>query len=71
MDTLPKIARFRAMVRESGRDVDIGVDGGIDTSTVGQAVAAGANVLVAGTTIFSAQHSVQAGIEGLRAALNT
>jgi ribulose-phosphate 3-epimerase len=64
-ETLPKIAEVRAL----GPDLDIGVDGGIDATTVKSAVAAGANVLVAGSSVFSEQHSVQAGIDQLWAAL--
>jgi ribulose-phosphate 3-epimerase len=45
---LPKIARLRRMAPE----VDIEVDGGVDPSNVERAAAAGANVLVAGTSVF-------------------
>ena len=45
-----KIARIRSMV--GGRPIDIEVDGGITPETAGQVVAAGANVLVAGSAIF-------------------
>ena len=43
---LPKITQAKALV--AGRNIDIEVDGGIDASTAGAAVRAGANVLVAG-----------------------
>ena len=68
-ETLPKIAQLRTMIEASGRDIDLGVDGGIDATTVRQAVDAGANVLVAGSSIFSSQHSVRAGIDALHSAL--
>lgn len=68
-ETLPKIARLRSMIADTGREIDLGVDGGIDASTVKQAVDAGANVLVAGSSVFSHRHSVQDGIASLRAAL--
>lgn len=48
----PKIAAVRAMIETSGRSIDLEVDGGITPSTVGGAVRAGANVLVAGTSLF-------------------
>ena len=48
--TLPKISEIRDMVR--GRDIDIEVDGGITAENAPLAVKAGANVLVAGSTVF-------------------
>jgi ribulose-phosphate 3-epimerase len=48
----PKIAEVRRMVAASGRSIDVEVDGGIAPSTVGGAVAAGADVLVAGSALF-------------------
>ena len=50
---LPKIAAIRGMIDASGRDIDLEVDGGINRETAVQAIAAGANVLVAGTATFS------------------
>ncbi len=47
---LEKIRQVKALT--AGRDIDISVDGGIDPKTVGAAVAAGANVLVAGAAVF-------------------
>ena len=46
---LPKITQAKALA--GGRPIDIQVDGGIDPSTAGAAVKAGANVLVAGTAL--------------------
>lgn len=68
-ETLPKIARLRQMISDSGRQIDLGVDGGMDTSTVRLAVDAGANVLVAGSSIFSEQFSVRDGVDAIRMAL--
>jgi ribulose-phosphate 3-epimerase len=48
----PKIAEVRAMIDAAGLDVDVEVDGGISPVTAGRAVAAGANVLVAGSALF-------------------
>ena len=56
------------MIAETGREIDIEVDGGIDADTAPEVVAAGANVLVAGTAIFQHQEGVAAGIDALRAA---
>jgi ribulose-phosphate 3-epimerase len=67
-ETLPKVGQLRQMITASGRDIALEVDGGINTSTALQAVQAGANVLIAGNGIFNRNHSIQTGIEALRAA---
>jgi ribulose-phosphate 3-epimerase len=51
---LDKVALVRAAIDRGGLAVDIEVDGGIDHETAPRAVAAGANVLVAGSAIFGA-----------------
>jgi len=48
----PKIAELRRVIVERDLDVDIEVDGGIGPSTIGGAAGAGANVLVAGSSLF-------------------
>jgi len=49
---LRKIEAVRAMIDRSGRDIMLEVDGGVDERTAPRAIAAGANVLVAGSAIF-------------------
>jgi len=49
---LPKIRELRAMIDASGRTIDLEVDGGVTATTAPVAVAAGADVLVAGTAAF-------------------
>ncbi len=49
---LRKIEAVRKMIDKSGRDIALEVDGGIDEQTAPRAIAAGANVLVAGTATF-------------------
>ena len=49
---LRKIEAVRKMIDKSGRDIRLEVDGGIDLATAPQAIAAGADVLVAGTATF-------------------
>jgi len=49
---LDKIAALRARIDEIGRAIDLEVDGGINFETAPRAVAAGADVLVAGTASF-------------------
>ena len=48
--TLEKIRQAKALV--GGRNIDIEVDGGVTVDNVGAIVKAGANVLVAGSSIF-------------------
>lgn len=49
---LDKIKDARQMITATGRAIDLEVDGGITTTTAKDAIAAGANVLVAGTAVF-------------------
>ncbi|MHB1304171.1 MAG: ribulose-phosphate 3-epimerase [Acidiphilium sp.] len=49
---LGKIATLRRMANEAGRPIHIETDGGIDGETAPVALAAGANVLIAGSAIF-------------------
>ena len=49
---LGKIATLRRMANEAGRPIHIETDGGIDGETAPAALAAGANVLIAGSAIF-------------------
>mgnify|MGYP000374142326 CR=1 FL=1 len=51
---LPKISDLRTYLEDARRSIDIQVDGGVNKSTVSSVVKAGANVLVAGSAIFSA-----------------
>lgn len=50
--TLAKLRRVRDLIKKFKAECDVEVDGGIDDTTAPLAVAAGANVLVAGTSIF-------------------
>ena len=49
---LRKVEAVRKMIDKSGRDIRLEVDGGIDAATAPLAIAAGADVLVAGTATF-------------------
>jgi ribulose-phosphate 3-epimerase len=65
-----KIARLRKMLKERKLDhVDLEVDGGINTTTAAEVVAAGANVLVVGSCIFNSQGSVAENLSDLRDAI--
>ncbi|AZV39494.1 ribulose-phosphate 3-epimerase [Komagataeibacter xylinus] len=62
---LRKIETLRRMADATGRDIRIGVDGGITAETAPLAVAAGADVLVAGTSVYG-QPDYGAAIAALR-----
>ena len=49
---LGKIAALRRMIAERGLKVELEVDGGVKTDNIGRIVAAGADVLVAGSAVF-------------------
>jgi len=68
--TLPKIRRVRQMIEQFKSGCDVEVDGGIAAETAPLAVAAGANVLVAGTAIFGESEGVTAAMTRLRATIN-
>ncbi|MBW8270139.1 ribulose-phosphate 3-epimerase [Caldovatus aquaticus] len=51
---LPKIATLRRMIDATGRAIALQVDGGITPATAPRCIAAGADVLVAGTAVFGA-----------------
>lgn len=66
---LDKIRRLRERIDRSGRDIMLEVDGGVTTDTIGPVVAAGADVLVAGTATFKGgPEQYAANIEALRRA---
>ena len=69
--TLPKIRRARQMIDEIRPGCDLEVDGGIDATTAPLVVDAGANVLVAGSAIFSADEGITAAMQRLRSAVST
>lgn len=64
--TLPKISAARSMINSCKHNVDIAVDGGINPETCGVVVSAGANVLIAGSYVFTAPCGVEAAINTLR-----
>jgi ribulose-phosphate 3-epimerase len=67
--TLPKIRRVAQMIERIKPDCEFEVDGGIDEATAPMAVPAGANVLVAGTSVFGSDKKVAAAMESLRDAV--
>ncbi len=65
----PKIAELRGLIERRGLAdrVNIEVDGGIGPATIAGAVAAGANVLIAGTALFRYAEGLEFAVSDLRA----
>tara|TARA_B100001029_G_C14967975_1_gene398455 strand:+ start:320 stop:976 length:657 start_codon:yes stop_codon:yes gene_type:complete len=64
---LDKLSKLREEIDNSGREIDLEVDGGINFDNVQSVIDAGANMIVAGTTTFRGGPSEYAGnIEKLR-----
>ncbi|MGH9488435.1 MAG: ribulose-phosphate 3-epimerase [Terriglobales bacterium] len=66
---LPKIQRLHQHLDRRGLACDIEVDGGIDASTIAAARDAGANLFVAGSSVFAHPQGPAAGLAALRDAL--
>ena len=64
-ETLEKVRKLKAELSKRGLNVDIQVDGGINEKNAPEAVAAGANILVAGSAVFKAKNRKLA-IDALR-----
>jgi ribulose-phosphate 3-epimerase len=67
--TLPKIRRVAQMIEQIKPHCELEVDGGVDDATAPMVVAAGANVLVAGTSVFGSDKEVAAAMQSLRDAV--
>ncbi|GGE28471.1 ribulose-phosphate 3-epimerase [Sphingobacterium cellulitidis] len=57
--TYSKIKELRALAADQNTDVLIEIDGGVGTSNAGKLLAAGADVLVAGSFVFSSENPMQ------------
>jgi ribulose-phosphate 3-epimerase len=68
-ETLPKIAAARQMIERTNPGCELEVDGGIETHTISKAAAAGADVFVAGSSIFRAKEGIAGAMERLRASV--
>jgi ribulose-phosphate 3-epimerase len=69
--TLPKIRIIRAAIAAQGRDIELGVDGGVDASTIRELAGAGADVFVAGNAVFGAKDGIHAAVASLRSAVRS
>lgn len=63
----PKIAEVARWIAAEDRSIDLEVDGGIGVATIAGAVAAGANVLVAGTALYRDPEGLAHAVADLRA----
>ncbi|WP_412496254.1 ribulose-phosphate 3-epimerase [Shewanella chilikensis] len=66
--TLDKLAEVRRRIDESGRDIRLEVDGGVKVDNIAEIAAAGADMFVAGSAIFS-QPDYKAVIDQMRSEL--
>jgi ribulose-phosphate 3-epimerase len=68
-NTLDKITRLRAELNRRKLNIELEVDGGINTTTAPQVVKCGATALVAGAAIFNSGESIEQAIRKLRQSL--
>ncbi|MFI0347385.1 MAG: ribulose-phosphate 3-epimerase [Chthoniobacterales bacterium] len=64
--TLNKIATIHKKIIEQNLHCELEVDGGIDPNSAALSITAGANVLVAGTSIFKSQAGITSAMKALR-----
>ena len=71
--TLPKIKGALSMMRSShdDNDIEIAVDGGIKTQTIGPTLEAGASTFISGSGIFSHPKGIDEGVRELRLTVKT
>ena len=67
---LRKIAILRAMIDSRHSRADLSVDGGVNAENVGSVVAAGADLIVAGSAVFNERQSVADAVAALRAGMD-
>jgi ribulose-phosphate 3-epimerase len=67
--TLPKIKRVRRMIESLNLSCEVEVDGGVDQKTLPLALEAGADVFVAGSSIFGESEGVAVSMNHLRGVL--
>jgi len=70
-ETMPKVQQVRRWLDEIDSAADLQVDGGVNASTLPQALAAGANVFVAASAIFKHPEGISAGLRALKAHLHS
>lgn len=66
---LDKVRAVRQLLDAGGYAAEIMVDGGVKTTNAAECAAAGADILVCGSSVFNAEASVDANVRALRVAL--
>jgi ribulose-phosphate 3-epimerase len=69
-ETLPRIASIRKILDDRGLSAELEVDGGINADNAPDIVKAGADVLVAGNSVFRAQEGISGAMRRLREAVS-
>jgi ribulose-phosphate 3-epimerase len=59
-EVLPKIRKVKEMAEQKGLEIDIEIDGGVNSETAKQCMEAGATVLVAGSAIYNEEDYAKA-----------
>jgi ribulose-phosphate 3-epimerase len=68
--TLPRVAEMRRLLDDSGLGAELEVDGGIHAGNARELATAGADVLVAGNSVFKAEEGISAALRRLRDAVS-
>lgn len=63
---LPKIKALKQAIDATGRNIHLEVDGGVAVGTAKQVIANGANMLVAGSSVFNAKTSREEAVKAIR-----
>ena len=66
---LRKISALRQKIDQSGRDIILEIDGGVNPLTARECISAGATALVAGSAVFKGAGTYQQNIAALRSNL--
>jgi ribulose-phosphate 3-epimerase len=69
-ETLPRIENMRKILDARGLSAELEVDGGINADNAPDIVKAGANVLVAGNSVFRAEDGISSALQRLREAVS-
>ena len=67
-EVLPKVSALRTEIRRRGTRAQIGIDGGVNLATIGAAHAAGGEVLVTGSALYSSPDDLAPTVAELRRA---
>ena len=67
-EVLPKVSALRTEIRRRGTRVQVGIDGGVNLATIGAAHAAGGEVLVTGSALYSSADDLAPTVSELRRA---